>query len=375
MIKGLDHVLIVGGGIGGMAAAIALRSQGVPVDLIDSDPEWRVYGAGITITGPTLRAYRDLGLLDDLAREGFFCRGQKVFLYDGTPVSEASPPPAAPGLPSAGGIMRPQLHRIMSSRVRKLGADVRLGITAEDYAERGDDILVTFSDGTKRAYSLVVAADGIYSQTRAKLFPDAVKPQYVGQMSWRVTAPRPPEMDSSQFYFGHRNLGGINPCSQDEVYAFVLHPEPEINRIEPADQPAVLRSLMAHFGGHMAVIREGIGPDSSIMRRPFEYALQPRPWHVGRVVLLGDAAHATTPHLASGAGIAVEDALVLAEELARHAPDVPSALSAYADRRFDRCRHVIESSVAIAHHQLAMGSVEELGAMMAGAMRVLAGPI
>jgi 2-polyprenyl-6-methoxyphenol hydroxylase-like FAD-dependent oxidoreductase len=131
---------------------------------------------------------------------------------------------------------------------------------------------------------------------------------------------------------------------------------------------------MAHFGGAMGVIRDGITDQSSIVQRPFEYVIQPRPWHKGRVVLVGDAVHATTPHLASGAGMAVEDALVLADELSR-AENVPAALERFTERRADRCRHIVESSVAISRRQLEGAPADELGERMAKALHKLAEPI
>jgi 2-polyprenyl-6-methoxyphenol hydroxylase-like FAD-dependent oxidoreductase len=375
MIKGLNRVLIVGGGISGMATAIALRKHEVEVEIIESDPDWKVYGAGITVTGPTLRAFRDLGLLDAIREAGYFSSGQRIFLFDGTPIGEQEVPKLEPGLPASGAIMRPKLHQIMSTAVRRLGAKIRLGVTADRFTQNASGIEVNFSDGTQGKFDLVIGADGIYSQTRSMLFPDAIAPYYTGQMSWRVVAPHPPGLDRSEFFFGHRNIGGINPCSQSEVYAFILNPAPEPIRIPSAEQADFLRRLLADFGGSMGVVRDGIGPHSSIVQRPFEYCLQPAPWHVGRIVLIGDAAHATTPHLASGAGIAVEDGLVLAEELRRCDGDIEAGLVAFTERRFERCRYVVESSVAIGERQLADAAPQEIAERMGKAMHHLAGPI
>jgi len=373
--SGVGHVLVIGGGIAGMATAIALSRRGVAVDIVEADPEWRVYGAGITITGPTLRAFRDLGLLPAIEREGYLVRGQRMFLYDGTLLAEQDPPPIAPGLPTAGGIMRPKLHQIMSAEVLALGVNVRLGATLVDFTQDALGVSVTFSDGTSGRYELVVGADGIYSKTRKMLFKEPAVPTYTGQMSWRVVAPRPADMTRSEFFFGHSNIAGITPCSQTEVYAFVLHPEPTPSRVADADKPEFLRSLLADFGGSIAEIRDGIGPHSAIVQRPFEYALQAEPWHLGRFVLIGDAAHATTPHLASGAGIAVEDGLVLAEELEQEGRGLPAALAAFTKRRFERCRFVVESSVEIGRRQLEGAPPEEIGMRMGKAMHVLAGEI
>jgi len=368
----VQKALVIGGGIGGMSAAIRLRQEGVDVDLVDIDPDWRVYGAGITITGATLRAFKRLGLLDELARHGAFMRGNKVFLYDGTPLMEMVDQPIEPDLPAVGGILRPALHKILSERVRSLGADVRLGITATGMEEGPDDIAVDFSDGSRRRYDIVIAADGIFSATRDMLFPHAVKPAYTGQGSWRIVAARPPGMDLSHFYVGHANTVGIVAVSDTQVYVFILNPDPEKRRFGQHELVGEVRRLLAGFGGDIAPIRDSLTAESEVVYRPLEAALQPRPWHRGRVVLLGDAAHATTPHLASGAGSAVEDAMVLAEELMRPGRSVPAALEAYTDRRFERCRTVVETSIAIGEVQLRHGPQEEVGALMGKAFRTLA---
>lgn len=367
--------LIVGGGIGGMATAITLRRVGWSVELIDIDPDWKVYGAGLTITGSTLRAFRDLGLLDAIGREGFFSKGRRYYRFDGTFIGDNDETPVEDDLPSSGGIMRPKLHQIMSGEVRSLGTVVRLGISVQRVEQDGQGVSVRFSDGSEGRYDLLVGADGIYSDIRATLFPDPAKPVYSGQMSWRVVAERKPDMERGEFYFGHERVGGITPCSQSEVYAWTLHPEPNPTRMPAEEQPAVLRGLLAHFGGPMADVREKIGPDSSILRRPFEHMIQPAPWNIGRVVLIGDAAHATTPHLASGAGMAVEDALVLADELQKSDGHVPVALDAFTERRFERCRFVVESSVEIGRRQLEGAPADELSERMAKAMERLAEPI
>jgi 2-polyprenyl-6-methoxyphenol hydroxylase-like FAD-dependent oxidoreductase len=107
-----------------------------------------------------------------------------------------------------------------------------------------------------------------------------------------------------------------------------------------------LRELMAPFSGLIGALRDGLSVKSSIIVRPLEAILLLRPWHRGRVLLIGDAVHATTPHLASGAGIAIEDALVLSEELG--APvSIEQALARFEERRWERCRLVVENSVQI----------------------------
>lgn len=375
MIEGLQRVLIVGGGIGGMAAAICFRRQNIAVDLIDLDPEWRVYGAGITIIGPTLRAYRQIGLLDKIREVGAVSNGTRLYHFSGAHIADMDEPALEQGLPATGGILRPVLHRIMSTEVKQLGTSVRLGLTVDALSQDDSGVDVTFSDGTSGRYGLVLGADGINSKVRSLVFPDAVKPYYTGQGSWRILAKRPEGLNKIEYYVGHRNVVGITPISAELVYVFMLNTDPQRTWIEPEDQPAKVRELLADFGGNIAPIRATVGPESSVVYRPLDTALQPKPWYDGRIVLVGDAAHATTPHLACGAGIAVEDALVLTDELARNAPDIEAGLAAFVARRFERCRYVLETSVAIGNAQIAGAPSQEISSMIGKALHHLAAEI
>ena len=134
-----------------------------------------------------------------------------------------------------------------------------------------------------------------------------------------------------------------------------------------------LKELLAPFGGNAGWIRDNMTREDWINYRPLAAALQPRPWSSGRVVLLGDAVHATTPHLASGAGMAVESAIVLAEELAA-ADSVGKALAAYEERRFDRCRFIIESSIGIGRLQMEHRPPQEHAALLETALARLNEP-
>lgn len=368
------NVLIVGGGIGGMAAAIKLKQQGIAIELIDLDPAWRVYGAGITITGPTLRAYRHLGMVEEIAAEGAITNGSKIFRYDGTFLHALDEPVLEQGLPATGGIMRPILHRLMQRRIESLCIPVRLGITVEALDQRGAGVDVTFSDGGTGRYDIVVGADSIHSRIRALAFPDAQAPVATGQGCWRISTRRPPNFDRSEFYLGHKYPCGINACGPDSSYLWMLTPHDATLWVSEDDGYDLLQERLADFGGNVRWIRENMRRDQWVNYRPLASVLQPAPWANGRVVLLGDAAHATTPHLASGAGMAVEDGVVLGEELAMPGRSVEEALLAYSRRRYPRCRHVVESSVAIGMAQLAGASPSDVGQMIGAALHKLAEP-
>lgn len=373
-ISSIATALVVGGGIGGMATAISLAERGVAVDLIDLDAEWRVYGAGITITGPTLRAYQRLGLLEEIKQQGAITSKTRLFRYDGTHMLDLDEPVIEEGLPATGGIMRPVLHHIMQKRVRELPIPVRLGLTVDALQNMDDHVNVGFSDGTCGSYDLVVGADSVFSKVRDLAFPHMGQAQPTGQGCWRISIRKPPGLEMGEFFLGHANPCGITACAPDMVYMWMLTAHEERESFMSDDELFdTLKLLLADFGGNAGWIRDNMTRSDWINYRPLAAALQPANWFDGRIVLLGDAVHATTPHLASGAGMAVESGIVLAEELAR-TDDVSTALRAYQDRRYSRCRDVIETSVAVGQLQLDHGDPQIHAKMLEGALSRLNEP-
>ena len=372
----IGRVLIVGGSVAGMSCAIQMRKAGIAVDLIEIDPSWRIYGAGITITGPTLRALRTLGVLDEVLAQGASWNSVRVHDKSGTLLESVSFPPLAEGLPTTGGVMRPALHKILSAKTLAAGVDVRLGVSVAALREGTAQACVTFSDGTEGGYDLVVGADGIFSAMRELVFPGAAKPVFTGQVVYRLVAERPAGFDCSHFYMGEDSKAGFSPVSPTHMYMFLLHPAAANPRIELQDQPQRLYDAMADFGGFVPQIRETVRTTNahSVNYRPLEVLLHPAPWHRGRCLLIGDAAHATTPHLASGAGMAIEDGIVLAEEIQSRS-SLDEAFEHFMARRFERCRLVIENSVKLGQIEMNHGSTAEHTRLMSEALGALRRPI
>ncbi len=366
----LNKALVVGGGIGGMSVAIALRHRGVAVDLVDIDPEWRVYGAGITITGPTLRAFNRLGIIDAVAREGYFSDRVEFYSADGTLISTLDTPVLEPGIPAAGGILRPTLHRIMSERTVADGTNVRLGVTIDGFVEDDDGVDITFSDGTSGRYDAVIGADGSHSRLRGKLFPAAPKLEFTGQGCWRILAPRPPSVTCSQIWFGPECKVGMNPCSPDSMYMFATTRMPGNPHVAEDQLLDGMRDILAPFGGVVADVRAGLGPDSAPNYRPLFAMILPAPWNVGRIGLIGDAVHPTTPHMATGAGLSIEDGIVLADELLR-ADSVVAGWTAFTMRRWERARLVVENSVQIGRFEQEGGRDSDVRTLMSTTTRAL----
>ena len=368
-------VLVIGGGVAGMAFAIRMREQGRNVDLVEIDPQWRVYGAGISITGPTFRAFKRLGVLPELLSRGFSTSAPaRICTPAGHVVAEVPATPIEVGLPVVGGIMRPVLHRILSERTRSSGVNVRLGVHVTTLEAIQDGVRATSSDGQTARYHFVGAAGGAFSKTRTLLFPELEAPRYTGQYCWRVVADRPAQIDRPHFFMAGPITAGLMPVSPEQMYMFLLQPESNKVHVEAHEAVARLKSLMAPFSGVLGELREGLQPESVVNCRALDAILVPQPWHRGRVVLIGDAAHATTPHLASGAGISVEDALVLSEILSTES-DVEAAFVRFTQRRWERCRMVVENSVQIGRMQQTHASPESLKELMAISERQLTAEI
>jgi 2-polyprenyl-6-methoxyphenol hydroxylase-like FAD-dependent oxidoreductase len=370
-------VLVVGGGFSGMSAAIQLRKQGVAVDLVEIDSGWRSYGAGISLGGATIRAFKTLGIEKQFLEHGSGTDGISLCAPPGMEVAQLPTPRlAGPDLPGGGAIMRPALAKILADATRAAQVNVRLGCTFTSLQQDADGVDVTFTDGQRQRYDLVIGADGLYSKLRETIFPNAPKPKFTGQCVWRMVLPRPPEINRPTMWMGMPKIKvGVNPVSKTEMYLFVTEDRPNNDRLDPATFPAILAGLLVRFPAPAVQgIKAQIHDKSEIVYRPLEGLLLPKPWYQGRVVLIGDAVHATTPHLASGACIGIEDAIVLADELAK-ADSVTAALEAFQNRRWERCRMVVENSLRLGELEVSGGDKEEQQRIMQTSLMALGAPI
>lgn len=370
------NVLVVGGGIGGLTAAIALCRKGFSVQIVERDPSWSVYGVGIIQQMNVVRAMKEIGVLDSYLSKARGFDRSTIFVGPGG-VQDASfetPRLAGPEYPSNAGIRRKDLQEVLGDAAKAAGASIRLGVTVAAMADDGTGVDVTFSDGATARFDIVVGADGIYSRTRAAILPDAPKPRYTGQWVWRYNLPIPADLDGIHIFAGPCNAGLV-PMTDDLMYLFLVSQEPE-GHFQPVEgAAAAMRSRARMPAPQLVPHLDAITEDAGVVARPIEAVfLEHQPWHVGRVVLIGDAVHASSPHLAQGAGMAIEDALVLAEELARH--DRPeAAFAAYRARRFDRVAHVALNSLKIGEMQMGLIPPFDVGALTGQTIRMMCGPI
>jgi 2-polyprenyl-6-methoxyphenol hydroxylase-like FAD-dependent oxidoreductase len=368
------NVLVVGGGIAGMTLATALTRGGIRAEIVEINREWTVLGIGISVQGATLRALRSIGVLDKCVRGGFPYSTLIACDVNGKVTGTVNLPPLlGAGYPECVGMMRNVLQDILREAMMAAGVPWRLGVTVSALEQHADRVEVSFTDGSRGTYDLVVGADGLHSKTRELLFGTAHGPQDTDQAVWRAMVHRPPEVKARYMFYGPRNKAGFNPVSEKEMYVFLVqtgHP-----RIPDDELAPVMREKLSDFGGLVAEVRDEITRPERIAYRPLNSMLLPAPWHKGRVVLVGDAAHSPTPQMASGAGMAVEDTIVLAELLQKDEP-LPALMDQFMARRYERCKLVVEASRQMSEWEKNPGApdADPVG-VLARANAALAAPI
>jgi 2-polyprenyl-6-methoxyphenol hydroxylase-like FAD-dependent oxidoreductase len=372
-VGSVGRVLVVGGGIGGLSTTLALRRRGVEVDVAEINPAWSVYGVGIIQPGNALRALDALGLARAAIDQGFAMEGSRFHLADGTVLADLPfHRVAGPEYPPMNGITRSRLHTLLTDAVKASGADVRLGLSV-DAIDGGH---VTFSDGTTGEYDLVVGADGIHSRVRALVFGEEIQPEYTGQVCWRINVPRPPEVDGLWMFAGRDGKAGCVPLAPDLAYLLLIEEPPEGQERVPDDRlAATMRERLAEYGGVIGRLRdEHVARDEDVVLRSVLSVFVQAPWFRDRVVLIGDAAHATSPHVGQGAAMAIEDGLVLAEEVTRDGP-LDEALDRFMDRRFERCRFVCDASRQIGAWELERRHDADFAGLTRQSVMITAEPI
>jgi len=296
----VENVLIVGAGMCGMSLGVALKRAGIDCEIVEIRPNLTEPGTGISLQGPALRALQSVGVLDHCIVRGFGYSHFKACDAVGNVTGTVDLPRLlGPNYPATIGVLRQSVHEVLASELANLAVPIRLSATVKTLTQNDHCVTVEFTNGKSAQYDLLVGADGMNSRIRDIAFGPAYRPHYTGQMVWRATVSRPGGVECRHSYFGPTNKSGFNPISDSQMYIYAVQNVPERPHWDDAELPVMLRNLLAEFGGALGRAREEIRSAEQITCRPvFSMMLQP-PWYSGRVLVIGDAAHTTTPHLAA----------------------------------------------------------------------------
>ena len=379
-MSSIKKVLIVGGGLGGLSLGIALRKANIEAEIVELHKEFNVYGVGIIQQANALRALDALGVADETIRRGSPYGKVKMCAPTGFQFAEIGNPPMA-HYPIHNGISRKILHDVLLEAAIANGVTFRMGLSISEIENEGTRVGVKFTDGTVGSYQLVVGADGVYSKVRELVFGEYT-PQYINSSVWRYPFKRHPNLETGYMFFGKKTKLGLIPMTADTMYMFVVSSEGADNPFIPEDElVARLKAYVSDFPAPMVQdIVEQITDAKSIIYSPLKTLFVEEAWSKNRVVLIGDAVHATIPQLGSGAALAIEDAVVLAEELAKD-QSVEDVLAAYRERRYQRCKTIVDVSNTLAEWErmewngIPLPEGANMGALMGKTLAGLSAPI
>jgi FAD-dependent urate hydroxylase len=321
------RILVVGAGIAGLAAARTLAGAGFSAEVVERESTWREAGAGLYLPGNAARALRALGLERAVSETAVVIPRQRFSDHRGRLLLEVELAELWGGVGACLALHRAELHAVLLDGARD--APIRMGVAVRELLERNGTVSVGFDDGTTGEYELVVGADGIHSTVRRLVFGAHATARPVGQVGWRFVVACPSEVETWSVLLGNRTAFFTVPIGHGRVYCYCDVPS---SSAEDGDDQ--VGRLFSGFADPVPSLLESV-PGFGVLHRATIEEVALDSWVRGRVVLAGDAAHATSPNMAEGAAMALEDALVLADCLRRF-DAIPAALSAYEARRRPR---------------------------------------
>lgn len=310
-----------------------MTRAGLAVEIVERAPSSEGVGAGLFLPGNATRAMHALGVRDSVADRGVTITRQRFCDRGGRLLTEVDLSRMWNGVGPCLGVHRGDLHTALLDGVPVTWGTAVTAIDAED-----DGVTVTLGDDTRRRVDLVLGADGVHSTLRRLVFGVDASP--VGQLGWRLIAPCPADLTAWTIQLAQGSVWLSIPIGGGRVYCY--GDRSADNAPDQPDTAELLRTLFAEFGEPARSILATLDLDTRVHTGMIEEVHLPR-WHRGRVLLLGDAAHATSPNMAEGAAMALEDALVLAEVLTNVAT-LEQALAEFERRRRPRTDWVLSQT-------------------------------
>jgi 2-polyprenyl-6-methoxyphenol hydroxylase-like FAD-dependent oxidoreductase len=330
------RILVVGAGIAGLGAARALRQHGLAADVVEREPAWTHAGAGIYLPGNAARALRALGLESAVAERGSLITHQRLCDHRGQLLADIDLATLWGNIGPCFALHRADLHDVLATHGDPV--PVRMGLPVRRFDQQADTVTVEFGDATVDRYDLIIGADGIHSTVRQLLVgAGAVRP--VGRFAWRFVTECPSEVTTWTVLLGRDVTFLVVPIGRGHVYCYCDAPAEGTSRLRGGDARGRLAEFLTGFAAPVPAILDALGPDDVVHVAPIEEVTLDR-WSQGSVLLVGDAAHATSPNMAEGAAMALEDGLVLAECLASGS-DIAETVARFQARRRPRTQWVL----------------------------------
>ncbi len=351
-------LVFVGGGIAGLVGSIAARRTGLSAAIIERDADWTPKGAGMHLYSNAIRALDSIGVGEAIVAAGS-CHVDYLYSdgFDTHEVRVEYPRLAGDDRPGLCLIQRTVLHQVLVDAARAAGVDIHLGTSVDRWEQQQTHVDASLSDGRDLKAALLVGADGIRSQIRREEF-GAIPPTHTGQGIWRALLPRHPDsIDPKIMFSGGGKMFGVVPVDDATVYLMMGEPAQEGVRFAEADFVTTLHESFSHFGGLAPWYLERIVEPDQVIFTAIEEVHIDLPWHRGRVLLIGDAAHASAPYLAQGAAMAIEDGVVLADEMSKGG-DIESIIDRFTARRFPRAAMIQSTSIERNRQRYQGGSYE-----------------
>jgi 2-polyprenyl-6-methoxyphenol hydroxylase-like FAD-dependent oxidoreductase len=334
---------MIGGGIGGLTTAIALRQKGLHVQVYENASHLTPLGAGLVLASNAMQVLRSLGLDREILKRGKVLGNFSVLSQTGRVLAQTDSMRVSQQYGTDNfAIHRADLHEVL---VSNLGADgLHLGKRCLRFSQDRQGVQVQFADGTEARGDCLVGADGIHSVIRRQLLPGSI-PRYAGYTCWRAVINGWPSKfsgDRATETWGHRGRFGIVPLTGNRIYFFACKKAPARNQEMQNYTANHLQELFYDY--HFPVPQVlAAATDSQLIWNDILDIAPLRQFAFGRVVLIGDAAHATTPNMGQGACQAIEDALVLANCLEKY-PDGEMAFRVFEQKRLTRTGKIVRTS-------------------------------
>jgi 2-polyprenyl-6-methoxyphenol hydroxylase-like FAD-dependent oxidoreductase len=329
-----ERILIVGAGIAGLAFAAALRQRGMSADVIERASVPTVSGAGLYIVGAGTRALRTLGVAEPSLGDHQLIDTQTFLNHRGARLAEVNVDRFWQGCGPCIGVARTVVHQALAE---KAAVRVRFGTIVQSLQQEAGHVMVRFGDGTAAAYDVVVGADGIRSSVR-QLAGGTTAPRFRGQMGWRFLAKCPQQISGWTAFLGAGRAFLIVPIGGGRAYCYADRASAGVIDDARDGRLGRLQRMFEDFAEPVHDALTHVESPEAIHCAPIEDVAHEPVGH-GRVVLIGDAAHAMSPNMACGVAMALEDALVLADTLHRNA-DMGQLAAAFLRRRYARIERV-----------------------------------